>query len=266
MELEEIDEEVYVAKKKRGRKPTGPTYVVDKSLPQETFEEMLPMINELIAKRRNSWPEGLEHILSYEDFSQNLLIHIFNKFSYIDQSQVKVKNYINRLISNQIIKKIRSHFGNGPVPCSQDGCPLLDASTTKCATSCDASECHNCPKFLAQIARKSQSYQARNPSSLDDETFMLSNSLKGAMPQATPNLGKSKQNLHENMQRVLTEEYYDYYDLLYIQHVSDEDFAEIRGYRSLEKRKPGYKRISDIKKYLLSVAQNLLKKEDIIVF
>ncbi len=258
--------------KRRGRKPKAPTHIVDKSTQQFTFEEKLPEIIALVQRRRASWPESLEHILSYEDMTQNLLLHIFEKFDYIDQSKAKLMNYLNRLISNQIINKIRLHFGSSALACSTKDCPLTDTYTNKCGGSIcsdnsNQDTCHECPKFLAHVARRAQKYQARNPMSLDDANLIISQTQHGTAPEAQPNFAKSKQNLHDHMKRVLTPEYYDYYDLLFIQHLTDEEFAEKRNYKSTEKRRAaGYKRISDIKKYLQAMAKSLLQKEEIIVF
>ena len=67
------------------------------------------------------------------------------------------------------------------------------------------------------------------------------------------------------MQRELSSKQYQVYELLFVQHMDEEEVAKKMGYKTSEKgRKAGYKQIKNLKKIFKQKAQDILKTEDII--
>jgi hypothetical protein len=67
------------------------------------------------------------------------------------------------------------------------------------------------------------------------------------------------------MKNELSQKQYQVYDLLFVQHLDEEDVARKMGYKTTEKgRKAGYKQIKNLKKIFKQKAQDILKREDII--
>jgi hypothetical protein len=67
------------------------------------------------------------------------------------------------------------------------------------------------------------------------------------------------------MRKELNEKQFQVYDLLFIQHLDEEDVARQMGYKTSEKgRKAGYKQIKNLKKLFKEKAQDILAREDII--
>ncbi len=71
--------------------------------------------------------------------------------------------------------------------------------------------------------------------------------------------------LNKFMKEELSQKQFLVYDLLFIQHKSEEEVAKKMGYKTSEKgRKAGYKQIKNLKKIFKQKAQEILDKEDII--
>ena len=67
------------------------------------------------------------------------------------------------------------------------------------------------------------------------------------------------------MKKQLSAKQFQVYDLLFIQHIDEEEVAREMGYKTSEKgRKAGYKQIKNLKKVFKQKAQEILKTEDII--
>ena len=74
---------------------------------------------------------------------------------------------------------------------------------------------------------------------------------------------QDKLNLH--MAKKLSAKQYQVYELLFVQHLDEEEVAKRMGYKTSEKgRKAGYKQIKNLKKMFKETAQEILKTEDII--
>lgn len=72
-------------------------------------------------------------------------------------------------------------------------------------------------------------------------------------------------SLNDQMKKVLSENYYKAYYMLYFEKKSDEEVAKFLGYRSSEKnRKIGYKQIKNLKKLFRDKAIEILKNFDIL--
>jgi hypothetical protein len=71
--------------------------------------------------------------------------------------------------------------------------------------------------------------------------------------------------LNEQMKKVLSDNYYKAYCMLYFEKKTDEEVALFLGYRSSEKnRKIGYKQIKNLKKLFRDKAIEILKNSDIL--
>ena len=71
--------------------------------------------------------------------------------------------------------------------------------------------------------------------------------------------------LNQEMKKILSENYYRAYEMLFFEKLSDEEVAKFLGYRSSEKnRKIGYKQIKNLKKLFRDKAIEILKNKDIL--
>ena len=75
---------------------------------------------------------------------------------------------------------------------------------------------------------------------------------------------KTAQNLHDKMQQSLRPIEWKVYELLYIQHLDEEEVAKRMGYKTTEKnRSPGYKQIKNIKKSIITKVKDVIDRGDL---
>ena len=82
----------------------------------KTFEQCYEEIKETIYKRKHNWFLEKYSYISFDDVAIEILAHIHKKWYLWDQRKKNLKNWLNTIISNQIINKVRyynKHNGNG---------------------------------------------------------------------------------------------------------------------------------------------------------
>jgi len=77
---------------------------------------------------------------------------------------------------------------------------------------------------------------------------------------------QSTEKLNIEMKKVLSEQHYKAYYMLFFEKKTEEDVAKMMGYKtSEEKRKAGYRQIKNLKKLFLQKATEIIKQKDIII-
>ena len=84
--------------------------ISDKSRTKQ-FEESIDFINQEIKKRRNKWCLTSLNWIDFDDVSQIIRIHIYEKWHLYDKDK-PLGPWLNRIISNQIKNLIRNNYGN----------------------------------------------------------------------------------------------------------------------------------------------------------
>ena len=74
-----------------------------------TFEESFDLINQEIRKRTNKWSLSSLNWMDFDDVSQIIRLHIYEKWHLYDASK-PLGPWLNRIISNQIKNLIRNHL------------------------------------------------------------------------------------------------------------------------------------------------------------
>ncbi len=218
-----------------------------------TFEESIDIVNREIGKRRNKWTLDIISWLDYEDVSQILRIHIYKKWYQYDPSQ-PLAPWLNRIISNQIKNILRNVYTNCCRPClkcaaaeGDDGCRIYQK------------QCSDCPLFAAWEKSKKSAYNVKLPVSLESHTqevFDLSND--------SIDIERTAKNVHNKMKTVLSAFEWRAYKLLYIDYKTEEETACALGFKTTEEgRKPGYKRVRNIKTTILEKVKEALSKGEI---
>ena len=78
---------------------------------------------------------------------------------------------------------------------------------------------------------------------------------------------RAHEKLNAQMKKELSIKQYKVYELLFINHVDEEEVARQMGYKTSEKgRKAGYKQIKNLKKIFKQKAAEILEHEDIIPY
>ena len=221
-----------------------------------TFEDKIDIINNEIAKRKNRWRFAFVHDVDYDDVKQILLLHIYKKWDKWDQER-PLEKWVGAVIEHQINNLIRNNFGKLAPPCYNCS---YNAGGESCLHTKSGTKCSECPLYKKWAKTKQGGYNMKMAGSIDLEVY----SEKYEIPCEPHQEESYFNNFHEKIKPFLTDRLYKVYDLLYIQGM-DEDKAAIElGFKTSEqKRKPGYKQISNMKKEIIEIVKKQLPTFDI---
>lgn len=220
---------------------------------KEKFENYIHLINAEISKRKNKWTLSALNWIDFEDVSQIIRFHIFKKWGLYD-SKKPILPWINRIISNQIKNLIRNNYGNYARPC------------LKCAASLGDSGCRiygsqdvGCPMFKNWYKTKKNAYNLKMAVSIEDHTFEINNQSQNDL-----DVERAAKNLHAKMKQVLKPIEWKVYELLYINHKTEEYVCKALNFKYDKKSKTAYnKQLRNIQKSIIKKAKYCLGKGDV---
>jgi DNA-directed RNA polymerase specialized sigma24 family protein len=213
------------------------------------FEACINLINTEILKRKNKWTLSTLNWIDFEDVSQIIRFHIYKKWNLYDEKKPMLP-WINRIISNQIKNLIRNNYGNYARPC------------LKCAAALGESECRiygkqdqGCPMFNNWTKTKKNAYDLKMAVSIEDHSYEINNQVC-----INSDIQKATQNLHEKMKQVLKPVEWKVYELLYINHKTEEQVCKILKFKYDKEAKSAYnKQLKNIQKSIIRKAKQLTK-------
>lgn len=219
-----------------------------------TFEESFDFINQEILKRKGKWSLSSLNWMDYEDVSQIIRLHIYEKWHLYDVDK-PLGPWLNRIISNQIKNLIRNHYGNFARPCLKCEAQEGEAGCKIYTNQCDA-----CPLYDKWERTKKSAHDIKLPLALEDHSFEI-----GMIKQNdSSNLQNNIKKLHLKMKEVLKPNEWIVYQTLYVENLDEEEAAEQLGLISNEKnKKPGYKQIQNIKKNIIKKVKESIEKGSI---
>ena len=220
------------------------------------FEDKLPIIEIEIRKRRNKWQLNVLKWMSFEDVEQIIKLHIFKKWEMWDQSKA-LEPWLSRIITNQIRNIIRNNYTNYVKPCMN--CPY-NLGDEFCSFTVSGNQEPSCEKYAAWAKSKRHGYNIKLPLELENHTREVEEISWNQIDFA-----QSISLLNAEMKKILPENYFRAYQMLFFEKKTDEEVAKFLGYRSSEKnRKIGYKQIKNLKKLFRDKAIEILKNKDIL--
>lgn len=217
------------------------------------FEDNIAFIDAEIAKRRNLWNLSSVQWMDFEDVSQIIRLHVYEKWHLYDQSK-PLGPWLNKVIAHQIKNLIRNIYGNYARPC-------LKCAAAEPDNLCKiySSQCADCPLYAAWEKNKKRAYDIKIPLSL--ETFENDAEIGYHDEQ---NIDTIAAVIHAKMKEELRPIEWTIYKLLFIDNLSEEEAATRVGYKSNEaNRRPGYKQIRNIRKAILKKVKIALANHDI---
>jgi DNA-directed RNA polymerase specialized sigma24 family protein len=217
------------------------------------FEACINLINTEILKRKNKWTLSTLNWIDFEDVSQIIRFHIYKKWNLYDEKKPMLP-WINRIISNQIKNLIRNNYGNYARPC------------LKCAAALGESECRiygkqdqGCPMFNNWTKTKKNAYDLKMAVSIEDHSYEINNQVC-----INSDIQKATQNLHEKMKQVLKPVEWKVYELLYINHKTEEQVCKILKFKYDKEAKSAYnKQLKNIQKSIIKKAKQSLANGEV---
>ncbi len=219
------------------------------------FEEKIGIINTEIAKRRGRWKLKAIPSIDYDDVQQILRLHIWKKWDQWDEGR-PLEPWLNKIITNQITNLIRNLYGNFARPCIT--CPANQGGVPPnglCAIY--GKQCSDCPLFAYWEKHKKSAHDTKMPLPLEMHSQEVY-----SIPESNFDINKQINLLHEKMKENLSLVQYKIYKYLYIDGKTEEQTAQLMGYKTSEKnRDVGYKTISNIKKAIIVKAKKIIEKD-----
>ena len=217
------------------------------------FESCINLINTEILKRKNKWTLSTLNWIDFEDVSQIIRFHIYKKWDLYDEKKPMLP-WVNRIISNQIKNLIRNNYGNYARPC------------LKCAAALGENECRiygkqdqGCPMFNNWSKTKKNAYDLKMAVSIEDHSYEINNQLC-----VNSDIQKATQNLHQKMKQILKPVEWKVYELLYIDHKTEEQVCKILKFKYDKKAKSAYnKQLKNIQKSIIKKAKQCLANGEI---
>jgi hypothetical protein len=222
----------------------------NKRLKKPTFEESFDFINQEIRKRSKKWSLTSLNWIDYDDISQIIRIHIYEKWHLYDVGK-PLGPWLNRIISNQIKNLVRNHYGNFARPC-------LKCEAAEGEASCKIYElqCNDCPLYAKWEKTKRSAYNIKIPVALEDHTTEVKSTKFDDFIDTEVQIEK----VHIRMEKILKPNEWIVYKGLYIDYLEEDEVAEKLGFTSNEKnRRPGYKQIKNLKKSIIKKAKEYIR-------
>lgn len=227
-----------------------------------TYEDCHDIVVEEILKRRHKWFLTSVSWMDFDDVTQIISSHIYVKWDKFDQSK-PLKPWLNKTISNQLKNILRNNYSNFVRPCMS--CPFnLSGSggdDGACSFTSSGAQDSTCPLFAKWEKTKKSAYDIKLPLSIHaEETDYIE------IKDSHTEIQTPEKRLHLEMKKILPPRQYIIYDMLYIQHQSEEDVALKMGYKTSETgRKAGYKQIKNLKKQFKEKAKMIIATKDIFI-
>lgn len=225
-----------------------------------SYEDKQNIVDSLIAKRRNRWNFGALSWFDFEDVEQIIRAHLFQKWDQWDQSR-PLEPWVNRVITNQIKNIIRNNYSNFVKPCAT--CPLSQEQMgieNGCSFTKSNTQSSECPLFAKWEKTKKNAYNIKMATPLENHEYSFA-----ANESSFINWEEAHERLNIELEKVLSEKQYEIYKMLYIEHKTEKEVAEIMGYRTSESgRTAGYRQIKNLKKIYKEKAAIILRDKDVL--
>lgn len=227
-----------------------------------TFDEAVPIIDELLSKRRSRWYLQVNDI-DYDDACQIIKTHIFRKFDQYDPKK-PFEPWANTIISNQTRNIVRNNLKNLQKPC--DGCPwnLENKENSKgltCSYTSSGEQCAECPLFARWSGAKKYGWNIRTASSLES---MNDSGVEFTEDNSGFDVDAAMGQLDDILKQKLSKHDYKAYRLLFIDNVPEEVALEQLGYGKNIPQQKVYKTIRNYKKKLRELVIKTVREEGIV--
>ena len=219
--------------------------------PYTTFESAYSEINRILESKRHKWTLRAIPSVDFSDVKQIILLHIWKKWELYDSKQ-KLAPWVSRIVTRQMINLIRNIYSSYSRPC-------LKCSENQGGDLCGAygHQTNKCPLYALWEQTKKRAFNVKLAVSTENHQQEISE-----MPDTSVNMDKAMQTIHEHMKLVLRPVELKVFEMIYIKHMEDEDVAKEMGYVAGENnRKPGYSRISQIRRIIINQVR---KSKDLI--
>lgn len=222
------------------------------------FEDNITLVDRELAKRRNLWTLSSIQWMDFDDVSQIIRLHIYQKWALYDAAQPLIP-WLNKVISNHIKNIVRNIYGNFVRPCLR-----CAAAEPDCLCKIYGSQCSKCPLYAAWEKSKKRAYEVKLPVPIETHLNNQECSFIDSGYNDSQDIDRQAAAIHARMQTALKPLEWTVYKHLFIDNLTEEQVAAKMGYKTTENgRKPGYKQIRNIRKTIMEKVKKALRNDEI---
>jgi hypothetical protein len=236
--------------KKSSLNPLSPNRFL-RQVSKVTFEDKIDVIEGEIIKRRGRWRLDAIPSLSFEDVSQIIRVHIWQKWGQWNQ-KLDLLPWLNTIITNQIKNLIRNKYSNYSRPCLR--C-YANQGNDLCSITESGEQCSECPLYAKWEKSKKHALNTKLPLSLENHKQEVYN-----LPEDSIDIEKTALILHNRMKLTLKPIEWQVYQCLYIDGVAEEETIRRMGYKTEANRSCGCKRMRQLKKIIITKVKKVLEE------
>ena len=222
------------------------------------YEDKKDVIDTEINKRKSRWQLKAITWMDFDDVSQLIRIHIMEQWDKWDQSR-PIEPWLNKVIHHRMTNLIRDNFWSFSRPCLR-----CDENQGGDLCGLYGTQCEVCPLFAKWIAKKKKVHDLKMPVSYDDErNCRVSDQTKNTQ-SAFIEFETSIDRIHVSMKLRLKPEHFRIYKMLFIDHMTDKEAAEILGYKENKyNQKNRYKQIENYKRKFIKEVRSIIQEEEV---
>jgi RNA polymerase sigma factor (sigma-70 family) len=224
-----------------------------------TYEDRFEEVDNEIRKRRGKWRLTSLAWIDFDDVSQIIRTHLYNKWDQWDQSRPLLP-WINKIITNQLKNILRNYYHNFVKPCAN--CPFNQSQADTgelCGFTKSGVQDNSCPLFAKWGKSKKHAYDVKMPVPIENIPVQM-----GCMASENIDLDGAIKKIDKILEESLTPKQYNVFKMLFLEKMTEEEVAISLGYRTSEKgRKAGYKQIKNLKKMFRDKITKILDRNDI---
>jgi len=222
------------------------------------FQEAVPRLKELIAKRRTSW--RLLSVMEWEDVASILLTKIWKQFKKYNPER-PLDNWANRVIKYGLINLTRDNLYRWARPCiaadSYGNACTFNTGGKSCAWTPSKTQCSECPLYAQWEKKKGAKFAVATPLSLEDHVDVSNNRIDDFLDYE-----RAKEIIDTKILPQLTSSERKLYRLLYVQHLDPSEAGRRMGYKRQSNSKiPGYLTQKKLTKRFAALALTIIEKE-----
>ncbi len=218
-----------------------------------TFESAYEEINRILESKRHKWTLRAIPSVDFSDVKQIILLHIWKKWGMYDSKQ-KLGPWVSRIVTRQMINLIRNIYSSYSRPC------------LKCAYNQGGDLCgeyghqtNACPIYALWEQTKKRAFNVKLAVSTENHQQEISE-----MPDTSINTERAIQTIYEHMKTQLRPIELRVFEMIYIRHMDDDEVAKEMGYMAGENnRKPGYSRLSQIRRTIVNKVREIKDEIDV---
>lgn len=230
---------------------------------KKKYEDKFEIIDNEIRKRYYKWHLHAIAWLDFDDVSQIIRTHIYNKWDQWDQSR-PIEPWVNKIISNQLKNILRNNYSNFARPCisckfNQSKEQSSGQISNLCSVTPSGLQSDECSDYAKWYKNRKRAYDIKIPVSLETNNFDRHTS-----PEDHYRIEKAIDQMHLKMRQYLNDRHFIIYKMLFIDYIEEELVAKVLGYKSNEKgRKAGYKQIKNLKNFYKKIAKKICVETDV---